>query len=103
MTCIPKVGDKARIRSDLVTGETFGSVKMLSAMEDMKGKTGKVTAINEQERAVKVGDWWYSYKMVSFDRADFNSLWWFVSKKVNEADAALESIKRVLADFTDEV
>lgn len=96
MNYLPKVGETVEIGSDLVTGETYGSVKMLPEMEDMKGKTGKVTAVNEKERAVKVGDWWWSTAML---RLTWESIWWSTVDKINEAGKTLDSIKDMLADM----
>jgi hypothetical protein len=96
MNYLPKVGETVAIRSDLDTGETYGSVKMLPEMEDVKGTTGKVTAVNEKERAVKVGDWWWSTAML---RLTWESILWSTVDKINEAGKTLDSIKGMLADM----
>lgn len=96
MNYLPSVGETVAIRSDLDTGEIYGSVKMLPEMEDMKGKTGRVTAVNEKERAVKIGDWWWSTAML---RLTWESIWWSTVDKINEAGKTLDSIKDMLADM----
>lgn len=96
MNYLPKIGETVEIGSVLVTGETYGSVKMLPEMEDMQGTAGIVKAVNEKERAVKVGDWWWSTAML---RLTWQSIWWSTVDKIHETERTLDSIKEMLADM----
>ncbi|MBR3552967.1 MAG: hypothetical protein IKN72_06230 [Clostridia bacterium] len=60
-------GDVVRIRDDLQVGSYYGLVpiKMCYDMREMCGKVGTVTDVNEEEYAVKVGDWWFSAAMLT--------------------------------------
>ena len=55
-----KVGDKVKIRSDLVEGESYGGVSFISEMTQFKGKEVKIRCIDyEGDFNVKDGDYWY--------------------------------------------
>lgn len=96
MNYLPKIGEIVAIRSDLDTGKIYGSVKMLQEMEYMKGANGRVTEINEQEQAYKIGDWWWSAEML---RLTWETIWWSTVHKIDEAGKTLDSIKDMLADM----
>ena len=102
-----KKGDTVRIRDDLQVGNEYGLVpiKMTYDMaEDLKtGTVGMVEDVMESEFAVKVGRWWWSEVMVTSaaKTTQQQSLWGFVMNKLNEADEALQSIRKVLACHPD--
>lgn len=88
-----KKGDFVKIRTDLVTGEEYGAVKMLADMEDMKGSVGMVTAVDFAENTVKVGDWWWSGDMVLPNVAGED---WLNDYVIREIDKAIVSLRRVI-------
>ena len=90
-----KKGDFVRIRPDLVIGEEYGAVKMLSDMEDMKGCVGMVLDEDPAERTVKVGDWWWSVEMVHQvpKNPDVFGLGSYI---IREIDKAINSLQRII-------
>ena len=59
-----KIGDVVRIRTDLTPGVEYDDILIRHDMVPMFGETGIVKDVIPEERAVKVGDWWWSERMV---------------------------------------
>ena len=58
-----KVGDKVRVRKDLVTGNFYGKDYYISSMDKFKGKICVITKIWDQYYQLNNSDYWWSEEM----------------------------------------
>ena len=57
-----KVGDKVRVRKDLVPGNKYGGVTYLSGMDEFKDREGVIT--NMDDVSYQIGDFWWTDEML---------------------------------------
>lgn len=57
-----KIGDKVRVRKDLVPGNEYGGVTYFSGMGKLKGREGIITNIDDI--AYQIGDFWWTDEML---------------------------------------
>lgn len=64
-----KVGDKVKIREDLIVGNTYGADSFADEMEQYKGKTATITYIcgNRYDIDLDDGDWYWTDEMFEDD------------------------------------
>ena len=57
-----KIGDKVRIRKDLVPANEYGGVTYFSGMDELKGREGIITNIDDI--AYQIGNFWWTDEML---------------------------------------
>ena len=57
-----KIGDKVRVRKDLVPGNEYGGVTYLSGMDEFKDREGVIT--NMDDVSYQIGDFWWTDEML---------------------------------------
>ena len=57
-----KIGDKVRVRKDLVPGNEYGGVTYLSGMDEFKDREGIIT--NMDDVSYQIGNFWWTDEML---------------------------------------
>ena len=67
-----KVGDKVKIREDLIVGNDYGSDGFVEEMEQYKGKTATITGafMSKYDIDIDDGDWSWTDEMLEDDFVD---------------------------------
>ncbi len=60
-----KIGDKVRVRKDLVPGNYYGGVRYLSGMDEFKGREGIITNIDDV--SYQIDNFWWTDEMLETD------------------------------------
>ena len=63
-----KIGDKVRVRKDLVPGNEYGGVTYLSGMDEFKDREGVIT--NMDDVSYQIGDFWWTDEMLEPDNEE---------------------------------
>lgn len=58
-----KVGDKVKVRRDLIVGEAYGYESFVRYMENMKGKTVTIKEVCSDSYRIEETGFWWTYEM----------------------------------------
>lgn len=62
-----KVGDKVRVRKDLIVNEVYGNESFVIGMKDMRGKVATITEVHESVELYRIKECGYSWAEEMFE------------------------------------